>query len=111
MSRPGGSSGRRSAPWCSGLTCHPVTVEIRGSNPLGVATSVSSIAAPKPTMSPCQAPDCPFLCSSAVADVVEAPAVTGRCVMDEVQGHSMLVPLVQTWLPSLTGASASVTVC
>jgi hypothetical protein len=24
------------APWCSGLTCHPVTVEIRGSNPLGV---------------------------------------------------------------------------
>ena len=27
------------APWCSGLTCHPVTVEIRGSNPLGVAHS------------------------------------------------------------------------
>ncbi len=27
------------APWCSGQTCHPVTVEIRGSNPLGVADS------------------------------------------------------------------------
>lgn len=25
------------APWCSGLTCHPVTVEIEGSNPFGVA--------------------------------------------------------------------------
>ena len=25
------------APWCSGLTCHPVTVEIAGSNPVGVA--------------------------------------------------------------------------
>ncbi len=25
------------APWCSGLTCHPVTVEIVGSNPIGVA--------------------------------------------------------------------------
>ena len=25
------------APWCSGLTCHPVTVEIAGSNPAGVA--------------------------------------------------------------------------
>ena len=25
------------APWCSGLTCHPVKVEIGGSNPLGVA--------------------------------------------------------------------------
>ena len=24
------------APWCSGLTCHPVTVEIVGSNPIGV---------------------------------------------------------------------------
>src|SRR5579885_3186824 len=22
------------APWCSGLTCHPVTVEIVGSNPI-----------------------------------------------------------------------------
>ncbi len=29
------------APWCSGLTCHPVTVEIGGSNPPGVATSNS----------------------------------------------------------------------
>ncbi len=27
----------RAAPWCSGLTCHPVTVEIVGSNPIGVA--------------------------------------------------------------------------
>ena len=27
----------KSAPWCSGLTCHPVTVEIAGSNPVGVA--------------------------------------------------------------------------
>ena len=27
------------APWCSGLTCHPVTVEIGGSNPPGVADS------------------------------------------------------------------------
>ncbi len=27
----------RAAPWCSGLTCHPVKVEIGGSNPLGVA--------------------------------------------------------------------------
>ena len=27
------------APWCSGLTCHPVTVEIEGSNPFGVANS------------------------------------------------------------------------
>ncbi len=26
------------APWCSGLTCHPVTVEIEGSNPFGVAS-------------------------------------------------------------------------
>ncbi len=26
------------APWCSGLTCHPVTVEIAGSNPAGVAS-------------------------------------------------------------------------
>lgn len=25
------------APWCSGLTCHPVTVESEGSNPFGVA--------------------------------------------------------------------------
>src|SRR5207302_5380952 len=25
------------APWCSGLTCLPVTEEIGGSNPLGVA--------------------------------------------------------------------------
>lgn len=29
----------KSAPWCSGLTCHPVTVEIAGSNPVGVAIS------------------------------------------------------------------------
>ena len=27
------------APWCSGLTCHPVTVEIVGSNPIGVASA------------------------------------------------------------------------
>ena len=27
------------APWCSGQTCHPVTVEIGGSNPPGVADS------------------------------------------------------------------------
>jgi hypothetical protein len=27
------------APWCSGLTCHPVTVEIGGSNPPGVASN------------------------------------------------------------------------
>ena len=27
------------APWCSGLTCHPVTVEIVGSNPIGVANT------------------------------------------------------------------------
>jgi hypothetical protein len=33
----------RAAPWCSGLTCHPVTVEIRGSNPLGVASSIKSV--------------------------------------------------------------------
>lgn len=26
------------APWCSGLTCHPVKVEIVGSNPIGVAS-------------------------------------------------------------------------
>ncbi len=25
------------APWCSGLTCQPVTLEIEGSNPFGVA--------------------------------------------------------------------------
>ena len=31
------------APWCSGLTCHPVTVEIRGSNPLGVASSLDNL--------------------------------------------------------------------
>ena len=31
-----------SAPWCSGLTCHPVTVEIAGSNPVGVASSPSN---------------------------------------------------------------------
>ena len=29
----------RAAPWCSGLTCHPVTVEIEGSNPFGVANT------------------------------------------------------------------------
>ena len=29
------------APWCSGLTCHPVTVEIVGSNPIGVASNIS----------------------------------------------------------------------
>ncbi len=29
------------APWCSGLTCHPVTVEIVGSNPIGVANIFS----------------------------------------------------------------------
>ncbi len=31
------------APWCSGLTCHPVTVEIGGSNPPGVATAIHSV--------------------------------------------------------------------
>ena len=31
------------APWCSGLTCHPVTVEIGGSNPPGVASSISGV--------------------------------------------------------------------
>ena len=25
------------APWCSGLTCRPVTAKIVGSNPIGVA--------------------------------------------------------------------------
>ena len=29
------------APWCSGLTCHPVTVEIVGSNPIGVAINTN----------------------------------------------------------------------
>ncbi len=29
--------------WCSGLTCHPVTVEIGGSNPPRVATSRNSV--------------------------------------------------------------------
>ena len=28
------------APWCSGLTCHPVTVEIGGSNPPGVGGNI-----------------------------------------------------------------------
>jgi hypothetical protein len=28
---------RHTAPWCSGLTCRPVTAEIDGSNPFGVA--------------------------------------------------------------------------
>ena len=28
------------APWCSGLTRHPVKVEIVGSNPIGVASSL-----------------------------------------------------------------------
>jgi hypothetical protein len=32
-----GRSSASAAPWCSGLTCHPVTVEIEGSNPFGVA--------------------------------------------------------------------------
>ena len=31
----------RLAPWCSGLTCHPVKVEIGGSNPLGVASQTN----------------------------------------------------------------------
>ena len=31
------------APWCSGLTCHPVTVEIAGSNPAGVASNISGV--------------------------------------------------------------------
>src|SRR5690606_5365862 len=30
------------APWCSGLTCPPVKVEIGGSNPLGVAISATN---------------------------------------------------------------------
>ena len=30
------------APWCSGLTCRPVTAEIVGSNPIGVAICGSS---------------------------------------------------------------------
>ena len=29
----------QAAPWCSGLTCQLVTLEIGGSNPLGVADS------------------------------------------------------------------------
>ena len=29
------------APWCSGLARQPVTLEIRGSNPLGVANTLS----------------------------------------------------------------------
>ena len=28
---------KNAAPWCSGLTCRPVTAEIDGSNPFGVA--------------------------------------------------------------------------
>ena len=28
------------APWCSGQTCHPVTVEIVGSNPIGVVSNI-----------------------------------------------------------------------
>ena len=31
------------APWCSGQTCHPVTVEIAGSNPAGVASNISGV--------------------------------------------------------------------
>ena len=31
------------APWCSGLTCHPVTVEIGGSNPPGVASNIFNV--------------------------------------------------------------------
>jgi hypothetical protein len=32
------------APWCSGLTCHPVTVEIVGSNPIGVVLIIVDLA-------------------------------------------------------------------
>ncbi len=41
MVLPPAAAGSRlwAAPWCSGLTCHPVTVEIEGSNPFGVANS------------------------------------------------------------------------
>ena len=38
---PGALMGQHAAPWCSGLTCQPVTLEIRGSNPLGVVPSVT----------------------------------------------------------------------
>ena len=30
------------APWCSGLTCQPVTLEIEGSNPFGVAIKIQA---------------------------------------------------------------------
>ena len=35
------------APWCSGLTRHPVKVEIVGSNPIGVASRLVPPAARK----------------------------------------------------------------
>lgn len=49
------SSALFSAPWCSGQTCHPVTVEIAGSNPVGVA-STHTIARP----AKCGAGDCSY---------------------------------------------------
>ena len=33
------------APWCSGLTCQPVTLEIEGSNPFGVGSNPSILEA------------------------------------------------------------------
>ena len=38
-------------PWCSGLTCHPVTVEIAGSNPVGSASWNKSFSKSKTRIS------------------------------------------------------------
>jgi hypothetical protein len=35
---------QNAAPWCSGLTCRPVTAEIDGSNPFGVAILYAAVA-------------------------------------------------------------------
>ena len=41
MFRGACAASRCMAPWCSGQTCHPVTVEIVGSNPIGVVFDIT----------------------------------------------------------------------
>ena len=54
---------RAAAPWCSGLTRHPVKVEIVGSNPIGVASQLA-YRGPLPFGRGLGAPSCPNLYGS-----------------------------------------------